>query len=576
MTANQSANVTYSRASKVILCAALLGAGTLAVVRGAPQAAPAAAPFPVSMRVDAGASTGPLKQIWRFFGADEPNYAYMTHGKTLIADEGKLAPKRVYFRAHNLLTSGDGTPALKWGSTNAYTEDQNGKPIYDWTIVDRIFDTYLERGVKPYVQIGFMPKAMSTTPEPYQHKWTPTAKYDEIYTGWAYPPKDYVKWGELAYQWTKHCVEKYGRAEVEQWYFQTWNEANIGYWRGTPEEFRKLHDYAIDGVRRALPTARVGGPDTAGSGGQWMRDFLEHQLRGKNFATGKIGTPIDFVSFHAKGRPVYVDGHVRMGIANQLAAIDDGFRIIASYPEIKPKPIVIGESDPEGCAACQGPQLQYRNSTMYSSYTAASFARKHDLAERHGVNLEGALTWAFEFEDTPFFAGFRALATNGINLPVFNVFRMFSRMGAQRIAATSDGAVGLDAIVKQGVRERPDVAALASRDARRVTILAWHYHDDDVAGPAAEVSLAVEGLGLKQGKAKLQHFRVDAAHGNAYAVWQQMGSPATPSSAQYSQMQKASELAMLAGPSSVDVKEGRATVPFTLPRQGVSLVVLEW
>ena len=272
----------------------------------------------MSIRVDAGKSTGPLKQIWRYFGADEPNYAYMTTGKKLIADQGKLAPKRVYFRAHNLLTTGDGTPALKWGSTNAYTEDANGKPVYDWTIVDRIFDTYLERGVKPYVQIGFMPKAMSIKPEPYQHMWTPTAKYDEIYTGWSYPPQDYAKWGELAYQWAKHCVEKYGRAEVEQWYWETWNEANIGYWRGTPEEFRKLHDYAVEGVRRALPTARVGGPDSAGSGGQWMRDFLEHQIRGKNFATGKIGTPIDFVSFHAKGRPVYVDGHVRMGISNQL------------------------------------------------------------------------------------------------------------------------------------------------------------------------------------------------------------------------------------------------------------------
>jgi xylan 1,4-beta-xylosidase len=265
-----------------------------------------------------------------------------------------------------------------------------------------------------------------------------------------------------------------------------------------------------------------------------------------------------------------------MGISNQLATIDDGFRIVASFPEIKPKPIVIGESDPEGCAACQGPQLQYRNSTMYSSYTAASFARKHDLAAKHGVNLEGALTWAFEFEDTPFFAGFRALATNGINLPVFNVFRMMSRMGADRIPATSDGAIDLDAMLKQGVRERPDVAALASRDARRATILAWHYHDDDVPGPAAEVSLAVEGLGLKQGRAKLQHFRVDADHSNAYTVWQKMGSPAAPTSAQYAQMLKASELAVLPGPSTVDVADGRAALKFALPRQGVSLIVLEW
>ena len=573
---HQSPQLTRWRPVLIGIPILVVALAALGAVRAAPQVPAAASPFPVSIRVDAAKSTGPLKPIWRFFGADEPNYAYMPSGRKLIADQGKLAPKRVYFRAHNLLTTGDGTPALKWGSTNAYTEDANGKPVYDWTIVDRIFDTYLERGVKPYVQIGFMPKAMSIKPEPYQHMWTPTAKYDEIYTGWSYPPKDYAKWGELAYQWTKHCVEKYGRAEVEQWYFETWNEANIGYWRGTPEEFRKLHDYAIDGVRRALPTARVGGPDTAGSGGQWMREFLDHQLRGTNFATGKTGTPVDFVSFHAKGRPVYVEGHVRMGISNQLATIDDGFRIIASYPELKSKPIVIGESDPEGCAACQGPQLQYRNSTMYSSYTAASFARKHDLADRHGVNLEGALTWAFEFEDTPFFAGFRALATNGINLPVFNVFRMFSRMGAERIPASSDNALDLDTIVKQGVREKPDVGALASRDARRATVLAWHYHDDDVPGPAADISLAVEGLGLKQGKAKLQHFRIDSDHSNAYTAWQGMGSPPKPSAAQQSQMEKASELAMLPGPSGVDVADGRAMIRFTLPRQGVSLIVLEW
>jgi xylan 1,4-beta-xylosidase len=543
--------------------------------RAVPQT-PLSAPFPVSIRVDAAAARGPLKPIWRFFGADEPNYAYMEHGARLLRDEGSLAPGRVFFRAHNLLTTGDGTPALKWGSTNAYTEDAQGRPIYDWTIVDRIFDTYLRNGVKPYVQIGFMPKALSIRPEPYQHTWTPDAKYDEIYTGWAYPPTDYRKWGELAYEWARHALSRYGRAEVEQWYWETWNEANGGYWRGTPEDYQKLHDYAVDGVRRALPGAKVGGPDTAGHGGQWMRNFLEHQLRGKNFATGQTGTPIDFVSFHAKGRPADVEGHVRMGIAAQLATIDEGFRIIASYPELRAKPIVIGESDPEGCAACQGPQLRYRNSTMYSSYTAASFARKHDLAERHGVNLEGALTWAFEFENTPYFAGFRSLATNGINLPVFNVFRMFSRMSAQRVAATSDGAVDLDTIVKDGVRGRPDVAALASRDARRATVMTWHYHDDDLPGPAAQVSLAIEGLAADVRSARLQHFRIDADHSNAYAAWLKMGSPQRPSATQYAQLEKASELATLDQPSSVGVAGGRLTLTFALPRQAVSLVVVDW
>ena len=259
--------------------------------------------FPVTIHIDAAQPGAELKPIYRFFGADEPNYAYMKDGKKLLRDIGQLGSPTApaYFRTHSLLVTGDGTPALKWGSTNLYTEDAQGRPLYDWTIVDRIFDTYLARGVKPYAQIGFMPEALSTQPKPYQHEWRPGFPYSKIYPGWAYPPKDYTKWAELVYQWVTHCVQRYGAAEVSSWYWQVWNEPNIAYWKGTPEEFRKLPDYAIDAVRRALPSARVGGPDTAGDGGKFMHDFLEHALRGKNFSTGQIGTPLDFPSFPSKG-----------------------------------------------------------------------------------------------------------------------------------------------------------------------------------------------------------------------------------------------------------------------------------
>lgn len=539
--------------------------------------AEAVAPFPVTITVDAAQSLGPLKPIWRFFGADEPNYTHMKDGRRLLGEIGSLKPGEVYFRTHNLLTTGDGTPAHKWGSTNAYTEDADGNPIYDWTIVDRIFETGLKRGVRPYVQIGFMPQALSTKPEPYQHEWRAGLPYSDIYTGWAYPPKDYTKWGELVYQWAKHCVEKYGAAEVDRWYWETWNEANIPYWQGTAEEFRKLHDHAIAAVRRALPTARVGGPDFAGHGGQLMRDFLEHSLRGTNHATGEKGSPLDFISFHAKGQPVYLDGHVRMGIANHLRTLDEGFAIVASFPELKAKPIVIGESDPEGCAACQGGQFTYRSGTVYSSYTAASFARKHDIAAKHGVNLEGALTWAFEFEDQPYFAGQRVLSTNGIALPVLNVFRMFSRMGTDRIHASSTSAVALDDILKNGVRGHPDVGALASREGNRLAVILWHYHDDDIAGPAAAVDYAVKGLPADVTTAKLTHYRIDETHSNAFAEWKRMGSPIAPNRDQYTAMQKASELAVLTeSPSTAAIANGTTTLSFALPRQAVSLVVLEW
>lgn len=533
--------------------------------------------FPVSIRVDAGSPRGELKPIWRFFGADEPNYATMKDGRRLLAELGQLRPQQVYFRAHNLLCTGDGTPALKWGSTDIYTEDAAGRPVYDWKIVDRIFDTYLARGVRPYAQVGFMPQALSIKPKPYQHAWRPGLNYSQISTGWAYPPKDYRKWADLVYQWVTHCVGRYGRREVEQWYWEVWNEANAAvYWHGTPEEFYKLHDFAIDAVRRALPTARVGGPDVAGAGGRFMENFLRHVVSGTNYATGRIGTPTDFLSFHAKGAPTFVEGHVRLGIAAQLREIDRGFALIAAVPELRRKPIVIGECDPDGCAACQGPHLGYRNTTLYSSYTAASFARTHLLAERHGVNLEGALTWAFEFEDQPYFAGFRVLASNGIDLPVLNVFRMFSRMSGQRLAVESSAEVPLDAILRDGVRGAPDVGALASLAPRQLAVMLWHYHDDDLPGPAAHVTLQLEKLAVADGPARLTHFRIDDSHSNAFAAWKRLGSPLAPNEPQYAQLQAAGQLAEMDGGETVHRERGRATVTLTLPRQAVSLLVWEW
>jgi xylan 1,4-beta-xylosidase len=329
-------------------------------------------------------------------------------------------------------------------------------------------------------------------------------------------------------------------------------------------------------VRRALPTARVGGADSAGSGGRFTRQFLEHCLRGTNFATGKIGTPLDFISFHAKGAPVYTNDHVRMGIANQLRTVEEGFRIVASYPELKGKPIVIGESDPEGCAACQGPSLAYRNGTMYSSYTAACFARKYDLAEKYGVNLDGALTWAFEFEGQPYFAGFRTLASNGLDKPVLNVFRMFSQMHGRRLGVESDHAIKLDDMLKSGVRGQPDVLGFASIDKNELCVLLWHYHDDDVPGPAAEITVILKGIAGSTNGVKVELSRIDEDESNAFAAWKKMGSPQQPTPEQYAQIEKAGQLSTLGPIKDLTVEHGAITAGVPLPRQAVSLLKFSW
>ena len=503
-----------------------------------------------TITIDYQKQTHPQSPFWAYFGYDEPNYTYMPDGKKLLSEIAALSSTPVYVRCHNLLTTGDGTPALKWGSTNAYTEDANGNPVDDWHIVDSIFDTYVQRGMKPLAEIGFMPEALSTHPEPYRHHWRPGVRYDSIYTGWAWPPTDYSKWATLIENWVHHCIQRYGKKEVATWLWEVWNEPNISYWKGTEEEYQKLYDYTAAAVKKALPSARVGGPATTGPGGsnaaRWLRDFLDH-CHSQNI-------PLDFISFHAKGSPKVVDGHVRMNMLPQLTDVTNGFAIVkaSAYKDL---PIYITECDPEGCAACgmaTNPENAYRNGTMYSSYTAASFARIAALADSFQVNLAAAMSWSFEFEGQKWFDGFRDLATNGIDKPVLNVFRMYGLMKGNHI---------------------PVENAVVAADRHSLTVMVWNYTDDDLPGAVQTKTVNLTHLPAK--KIKLTHYRIDDSHSNAYEVWKKMGSPQSPTPDQYKQLEQAGHLQQLEKPQTLTTNNGAITIPVTLPVHSVSLIKLE-
>lgn len=538
---------------------------------------------PVAIRVDGAARIGPYKPIYSYFGYDEPNYTYMKDGRKLVGELAALSKTPVHIRAHSLLVTGDGTPALKWGSTNAYTEDAAGKPVYDWTIVDRIFDTYVKAGAKPFVEIGFMPEALSTKPQPYKHNWKPGDQYNDIYLGWAYPPKDYEKWAELVRQWVLHSIERYGKQEVLSWYWELWNEPDIPYWKGTPEEYNKLYDYTAEAIKRTLPGAKVGGPATTGPASEkaaaFLKQFLEHCAKGKNEATGKIGAPLDFISYHAKGRPTVVDGHVRMGIAKNMADVSRGMEIVTSFPQYKKLPIILSECDPEGCAACSArvyPHNTYRNGTMYPTYTAVALSNIFKLADKHQANIEGLQTWAFEFEDQPWFDGFRSLATNGVDKPVLNVFRMAGLLQGDRVKVESSGATDLETILSDGVRQKADVNALATRADREMAAMVWNYHDDDLPAADTTVRLAMSGLPANVTRVLVRHYRIDQEHSNAYTLWKRMGSPQSPSPEQYAQLEAAGQLALLTSPMWMKAKGGEIELLFPLPRHAVSLIQVTW
>jgi xylan 1,4-beta-xylosidase len=538
---------------------------------------------PVGIRVSAAHTLGEFKPIYGYFGYDEANYTYMKDGSKLLNELAQLAFAPVYIRTHFMLATGDGSPNFKWGSTNAYTEDVSGKPVYDWTIIDRIIDTYLDAKTKPFVEIGFMPEALSRKPEPYKPVWSPGAVFDKYYVGWSYPPKDYAKWGELVYQWVHHEVEKHGGDEVASWYWEVWNEPDISYWHGSPEEYDKLYDYAAAAVKRALPRARVGGPASTGpaspKAAAFLRQFLEHCANGRNYVTGAAESPLDFITYHAKGRPSVVEGHVRMGISKNLDDVEKGFEIVGSFAKFRDLPIVLSESDPEGCAGCSArvyPQNAYRNGPLYPSYTAAVFSNILKLADKHKTNIEGMLTWAFEFEDQPYFDGFRTLATNGIDKPVLNLFRMDGLMRGDRVAVESSAGVSVDAMIKNGVQEKPDIDAIASRSDHAVSVLLWNYHDDDVPAADAPARVTITGLPASAHRVLLKHYRIDHDHSNAYTVWKQMGSPQNPAPEQYARLESAGQLQLLESPRWIWSESGQVEVSFALPRQAVSLIQVSW
>ena len=274
----------------------------------------------------------------------------------------------------------------------------------------------------------------------------------------------------------------------------------------------------------------------------------------------------------------FVNGVVEMGMKSQLDNVRDNFAVINSFPEIKKLPVIIGESDPEGCAACgvmTNPENAYRNGTLYASYEAAVIPRIYDMADYYGINLIGAVNWSFEFENQPWFAGFRSLATNGVDKPVLNVFRMLGMMSGNRVEVSGDLRYDFKSICDSSVRGRQtDINAFASHDKNVVTVLLWNYHDLDIHDNGSPVVLNIKGVPAE--KAMLIQYRIDDGHSNSYEVWKKMGSPQNPTSDQIAVLEKSCQLEMLSKPIGIKIANATATIKMRLLRQAVSLVKIDY
>jgi xylan 1,4-beta-xylosidase len=407
-----------------------------------------------------------------------------------------------------------------------YGEDKQGNAIYNFDYVDQIYDGLLANGVKPFVEISFMPKLLAARLD-YHPFW-----YRPIVS----PPADYAKWNALIRAFAQHLVDRYGIDEVASWYFEVWNEPNIDFWTGRPAQqtYFELYDNTARSLKEVNQRLRVGGPATAQAA--WVDAIIAH--------TTKEKVPLDFVSTHAYGNDTAMDivGHPQAVAPHQMltVAVDKVHAQIAASarPDI---PLIWSEFN-----ATYMSEREITDSVYMGPWLAKT------ISECDGkVNLMSYWTFSDVFEEqgvirAPFFGGFGLIAIDHMPKPAFNVFRLLHSLGDQRIPESAN-----------------DVLVTRKNDGTLV-LAAWNLAEPGVTVPAKSITFAVQGV---KGNAAVTISRVDHAHGDVLAAYDKMGAPTYPSQEQMKQLREVEQLA----PPQVEHLHGGS---FTLmvPAQGLAVV----
>ncbi|MDR2784887.1 MAG: hypothetical protein LBB83_03120 [Treponema sp.] len=537
-----------------------------------------------AVTVDVSQWTGTLPHVWNYIGYDECNYTHSPGGMELIKKFGNLE-KPYYIRTHHLLCTGNCHGAYKWGSTNVYTEDDGGNPVYNFEVIDRICDIWLNSNCKPFFEIGFMPMDMADLSGITADPWNRYNEYRRI--GWNRPPKDYDKWYGLIRSLTGHLLDRYGQAELESWYFEMWNEPDIFYWSGTCEEYCKLYDYTEAAIHDVCSALRFGGPAACGplapdgAAARFLREFLTHAKSGTNYKTGKTGTRLDFTSFHTKGGGYsFTTGKLlekTPSVRRLLEQVRIGAAIIrdCGYGGLE---CVLSEADPDGWAAggrFDNPAFDFRNTEYYASYTASAYKNIHSLSVELGMDIR-PLAWAFMFEGERCFEGTRTFSTQGIDKAVMNLFRLFARLGSRLVRLDSSRGRSPETYDDYwGTGAGAEINGWAALSGTSSLEIFLYCHEDAwETDDVYPVECSVENLPFA-GPCKVTHYRIDRFHSNAYAEWVRQGRPDYPAGGQYEAIKARSGLELLEPVQTLVPVDGKLKLSFAMPVKSVSLIVCE-
>ncbi len=418
--------------------------------------------------------------------------------------------------------------AILHDEVGVYDENAQGQPVYNFSYVDQIYDGLLADGVRPFVEISFMPNKLAASNMPHSFWYKPNVS----------PPKDWNKWDDLVSEFAKHLVERYGIDEISKWYFEVWNEPNIDFWGGNPKQptYFELYDHTARALKGVNPRVRVGGPATAQAA--WADAFIQH--------CAENHIPVDFVSSHVYGN-------------------DTAENVFGTNEQIGRDQMV--------CRAVKKVHNQIKSSSMpnlpliWSEFNA-SYANEPDVTDsaymgpwladtiRQCDGLVDIMSyWTFSdvFEEqgvvkTPFYGGYGLIAEDDIPKAAFNAFQLLHELGDQRVELKSDSAL------------------LTRRRDGSLVLALWNYAPPEHIGNPKTVTVQLRNIKAKHAEVSM----VDPDHGDVRKAYAEIGSPRYPTTAQIQQLQKA---AILAAPETIRVTNGTFTV--TIPSYGLAVVQLK-
>jgi xylan 1,4-beta-xylosidase len=410
-----------------------------------------------------------------------------------------------------------------------YDEDLEGQPIYNFSYIDQVYDGLLENGVRPYVEISFMPKKLAAA-QALQSFW-----YHPVVS----PPKDWNRWRNLVSHFAQHLVDRYGIGEVSQWYFEVWNEPNLEFWAGDPAEstYYRLYDVTAQALKSVNARLRVGGPATAQAA--WVDRFVRHAVDNQ--------IPVDFVSTHVYGNDLAKDVFGADSAVSRtqmvcLAARKVHDQVAASLrPDL---PIIWSEYN-----ASYKNEHAVTDSIFMGPWLADTIRQCDGLTE-----IMAYWTFSDVFEEQgvvkqPFYGGFGLIAEGGLPKPSFNAFKLLHRLGDNRLLVDTDSAI---------VTRRSDGTLVTA---------IWNLFLPEENGQSKKATIVFRGLA---GRHRAVLYRLDTTHGSLMATYEKLGQPIYPTPAQIAQLRRASEIPP---PESMLLENGKITI--SLPPQGLALIEIQ-